>query len=622
MPAATRSCLPLLVLLAACARGPAPLERIEPNDNTRAAGTLDRGVLTLDLELRRGRWFPDGPEGPSVPVLALAERGKPLQVPGPMIRVPEGTTIRVRIRNTIADTALVLHGFARRPEAGPDSLVVPAGQAREVTFEAGAPGSYFYWGSTTGLDVPDRDGSDSQVGGALIVDPKEGAAPDRVFVLGVWSQHADTTKRPVQPLRETMTINGLAWPHTERLELALRDSVRWRVLNPTASSHPMHLHGVYFLVERRGDWRRDTAYAAPVQPRLVTELMLPGGTMTMRWAPERPGNWLFHCHFAFHVAPDMSLAYQERPPGTPEPHEHTAERAMSGLVLGMHVRAPAGWVDPADTMVPHEIRLLVQMRAKHYDPAPGYGFVVEEGRAPARDSIRIPGPTLVLERGRPVRITVVNHLDEATSVHWHGMEIPSWPDGVPGWSGIAPRLAPPIAPGDSFVAEFTPRRSGTFIYHTHADERYQLPMGLYGALLVVEPGTRPDPSREQVIVVGGDGYPRDGEEGLVNGAVEPPPVAVRAGHPFRLRLVSIHYGDRIRFRLLRDTTLATWRWLAQDGADLPAAERLVRPAEWLTGPGMTGDVEIAEALPGRLTLLIDAPYADHRWSRRVPIEVR
>ncbi len=67
---------------------------------------------------------------------------------------------------------------------------------------------------------------------------------------------------------------------------------------------------------------------------------------------------------------------------------------------------------------------------------------------------------------------------QATAVHWHGMELESFFDGVAGWSGAGNRLAPIIAPGDSFVAHMTPPRAGTFIYHTHAGELAQLTGGL------------------------------------------------------------------------------------------------------------------------------------------------
>ena len=50
------------------------------------------------------------------------------------------------------------------------------------------------------------------------------------------------------------------------------------------------------------------------------------------------------------------------------------------------------------------------------------------------------------------------------------------------------RTAPAIAPGDSFEARFTPPRAGTFIYHTHIDDIRQPSSGLYGAIIVLEPG--------------------------------------------------------------------------------------------------------------------------------------
>ena len=70
----------------------------------------------------------------------------------------------------------------------------------------------------------------------------------------------------------------------------------------------------------------------------------------------------------------------------------------------------------------------------------------------------IPGPTLVLRRGEPVEITLVNRLTEATAIHWHGMELDSYYDGVHGWSGLGTRITPIIKPGDTFVVRFTPPR--------------------------------------------------------------------------------------------------------------------------------------------------------------------
>jgi manganese oxidase len=77
------------------------------------------------------------------------------------------------------------------------------------------------------------------------------------------------------------------------------------------------------------------------------------------------------------------------------------------------------------------------------------------------------GPPIVLTRDQPVEIEVVNKLKDSTAIHWHGIELESYYDGVAGWSGEGTQITPPIAPGTSFVARMTPPRAGTFIYHTH-----------------------------------------------------------------------------------------------------------------------------------------------------------
>jgi len=92
----------------------------------------------------------------------------------------------------------------------------------------------------------------------------------------------------------------------------------------------------------------------------------------------------------------------------------------------------------------------------------------------------VPGPTLRVRQGEPVRIIVDNRLDQDTTVHWHGIRLPIGMDGVPGIS------QPPIRPGETFVYEFTPPDAGTFWYHPHANSLQQLGRGLAGPLIVEE----------------------------------------------------------------------------------------------------------------------------------------
>src|ERR687898_161883 len=88
---------------------------------------------------------------------------------------------------------------------------------------------------------------------------------------------------------------------------------------------------------------------------------------------------------------------------------------------------------------------------------PVYGFALSQaGETDSVGTLSVPGPMLVLERGRPVEIALVNQLPDATAIHWHGMELESYYDGVHGWSGSGLRVTPLIEPGESFVVRFTP----------------------------------------------------------------------------------------------------------------------------------------------------------------------
>src|ERR1700730_14090458 len=89
-----------------------------------------------------------------------------------------------------------------------------------------------------------------------------------------------------------------------------------------------------------------------------------------------------------------------------------------------------------------------------------------------------PGPTIEAVEGDKVRIFVTNKLPEHTTVHWHGMLLPNGMDGVGGLT------QPHIKPGKTFVYEFELKKSGTFMYHPHADEMVQMAMGMMGFFVI------------------------------------------------------------------------------------------------------------------------------------------
>lgn len=98
-----------------------------------------------------------------------------------------------------------------------------------------------------------------------------------------------------------------------------------------------------------------------------------------------------------------------------------------------------------------------------------------------------PGPTIEAMEGDRIRILVTNRLKEHTTIHWHGIILPSGMDGVGGVS------QPHIQPGETFAYEFTLVQHGTHMYHPHADEMVQMAEGMMGMFIIHPREPEPEP---------------------------------------------------------------------------------------------------------------------------------
>ena len=262
----------------------------------------------------------------------------------------------------------------------------------------------------------------------------------------------------------------------------------------------------------------------------------------------------------------------------------------------------------------------MQAEPKRFGDAPAYGFVLDRGGDPLPiDRVPVPGPTLVLKRGEPVEITLVNRLPEGTAIHWHGMELESYYDGVHGWSGAGQRVTPLIEPGGSFVVRFTPPRTGTFMYHTHLHDNRQLTSGLYGAMLVVEPGETFDEATDHVFVMGRGG-PEPEAPAVLNGQRDPQ-VVWKAGQRHRVRLINITPSDIFSVTLQTNEGPVTWRPLTKDGAPLPPERCEPRPAKQLIGAGETYDFEY-QAPAGRQNLWLEVRSPGGKWQTQGHVIVK
>ena len=202
---------------------------------------------------------------------------------------------------------------------------------------------------------------------------------------------------------------------------------------------------------------------------------------------------------------------------------------------------------------------------------------------------QLPGPEIRVTEGETVRIIFTNELPVATTVHWHGVDLPNEMDGVPGYT------QDPIEPGETFVYEFDAYPAGTRFYHTHGshhgDEAEQIDMGLAGAF-VVEPREFDEPDLDYTMVLTErirDGiYP-------INGAIYPD-----------TEFLSVREGDRVRVRMINAGSSTfhpmhlhghQFRVVATDGNPVPEPAQLTRNTLPLL-PGETYDIEFIADNPG------------------------
>ena len=406
---------------------------------------------------------------------------------------------------------------------------------------------------------------DGDLVGGFVVDPVDTAPPanERIFVITSYGSPLEHTNVSMR-----VSFNGLSWPFTERLTYNQGDTVHWRVINASGVYHPLHLHGFYFAVSSRGDGQADTLISSP-RPLEVTEAMLDFSTLQLSWVADRPGNWLFHCHLIRHSS--ATQRYSAESPAVASSSDMMGDQGMAGLILGITIRprTPVAVTPPANA---RRLDLWTGTRPDVFGDSAGYGFVLQRGdRPPAPDSIVVPGSPLILQRGEPTRIVVHNRLPFPLGVHWHGLELESYYDGVADWSGQPGKTRGMIPAGDTMSVYITPPRSGTFMYHTHGELGARLAQGLYGTLIVQDRGHELNADTDRLFVLASRGATLNAEA-AINGRGIPPVEHFSVGKTYRLRFTQISLDDVKNVRLLLNGKPVTWRPYARDGATLPARE--------------------------------------------------
>lgn len=153
----------------------------------------------------------------------------------------------------------------------------------------------------------------------------------------------------------------------------------------------------------------------------------------------------------------------------------TRRRFVRGLAAGGALAALGGW---RHASAQSGAAAAAELRGTEFHLEIGETPVNFTGAARVATTVngRLPAPLLRWREGDTVTLHVTNRLREQTSIHWHGILLPTGMDGVPGLSFAG------IDPGQTFTYRFDVRQSGTYWYHSHSG--FQEQTGLYGAIVI------------------------------------------------------------------------------------------------------------------------------------------
>ncbi|MBX7115779.1 MAG: multicopper oxidase family protein [Myxococcaceae bacterium] len=209
---------------------------------------------------------------------------------------------------------------------------------------------------------------------------------------------------------------------------------------------------------------------------------------------------------------------------------------------------------------------------------------------------QVPGPVIRAKKGQRLRVVLTNHLPEPTTIHWHGVRVPASMDGTPSAQA-------PVMPGETFTYSFMLLDAGTYWYHPHISSPGQVGAGLYGALIIEDPGERFF-GDELVLVLSdisleddgslsapdaggwfGDYFGREGDVKLVNGRVRPV-VQGRVRQPQRWRMINASRSRVYKLQLPG----VSWVRIAGDGGliDRPQTGSFV-----LLSPGERAEIMLS-----------------------------
>lgn len=398
-------------------------------------------------------------------------------VPGPAIRVVQGTRLRVTLVNRLpVGTTIHWHGL-RGPNMvdgvpGVTQRLVKPGQRFTYSFTARDPGTYWYHSHQQSAEQVDRG-----LYGALVILPRRASstpAIDRTLMLDEWpvggkNKMAGMTMVPkaLSPYLadpgmgayRTFTVNGHAYPFTRPILARAGSLARLRLINAGYLTHFMHLHAArYRLVATDG--------IAINQPPETSDLLpiAPGQRMDIEFRMPR-GDWSLHDHSGLPGAADMRVAVGQ----TGRPAKADAHAGTPPLLdlsrYGRPAAAPFHLAGRFDRI----FRLaLGQNTSGGMSNMPGMAGMSGQTTYTINGKTLQTAASLRVVKGQRIEVIYVNRSKAAHPMHIHGHKIQVLQlNGKPVVGSPLYQDTVMVLPGKATKVAFVADNPGVWMLHCH-----------------------------------------------------------------------------------------------------------------------------------------------------------
>jgi FtsP/CotA-like multicopper oxidase with cupredoxin domain len=429
-------------------------------------------------------------------------------VPGPQIRIKQGDTVKIHLKNELPEpVAIHWHGYpvpnSQDGVPGVTMNAIKPGETFTYEFTATVPGTYWYHSHQESAKQVDKG-----LYGTFIVEPKDEEKVDREYtlVLDEWmsnpdeghmhtntvdhshmghENHSDSHHMHMSSMEHDMsmydifTLNGKSGSAVEPLKVKKGEKVRLRLVNAGYMSHKLHLHGHEFKITATD--------GQPIkEPQLIKDHLLniaPGERYDIEFTADNPGEWLFECHGEMEGTDGMKvkIQYEGETNQTDKANEKEDLPIVDITNYGKHELGPF-------------------TLDQKYDVE----YTMDLGTAMNKGSIvyTVNGKTfpdtapVIVKTGDLVKVRIVNNSpkdEHPMHLHGHFFQVLS-KNGKPISGSPLIKDSLNVEPGEEYVVAFKADNPGNWMFHCH--ELHHASAGMVTEVIYKDYKTdyKPDPN--------------------------------------------------------------------------------------------------------------------------------